>query len=133
MFVTHCSVGNTSYTADEAHQHAKSQANNAVHQLRSIAGLCNAASFDAETMSLPLEERRIFGDATDQASLRFSESFSPVADLRQAWKTLFELAFNSKNKFMAKTFTPTSAACDSCLSGPEADELQKSKGLYVSL
>lgn len=77
--------------------------NNPVSQLRSLAGLCNAGEFDAATLHLPLSERKIAGDATDQAVLRLSESLGPVRDLYLQWKKTFELAFNSKNKFMIRT------------------------------
>ena len=56
-------------------------------------------------MTLPLNERKIHGDATDQAILRFSESLGPVSELKQLWRKTFELAFNSKNKFMIRTFS----------------------------
>ena len=52
---------------------------------------------------LPLHDRRINGDATDQALLRLSESLGPVSELRRMWKKTFELAFNSKNKYMIRT------------------------------
>jgi sodium/potassium-transporting ATPase subunit alpha len=91
---------------DQMHQHGQqveSGKSNAVSQLRFIAGLCNSGEFDAATMKLPLHERKINGDATDQAILRFSESLGPVSELRQMWKKTFELAFNSKNKYMVRT------------------------------
>jgi sodium/potassium-transporting ATPase subunit alpha len=91
---------------DEMYQYGQLVENgrsNAVSQLRSLAGLCNAGEFDAATMKLPLHERKINGDATDQAILRFSESLGPVSELRQMWKKTFELAFNSKNKYMIRT------------------------------
>jgi sodium/potassium-transporting ATPase subunit alpha len=54
----------------------------------------------ASLMPLPLtsrfSERKIAGDATDQAALRFSESLGPVRDLQQPWRRTFEPAFNSK-------------------------------------
>ena len=75
---------------------------NALDQLTALAGLCNAGEFDATTANLPLEERRIIGDATDQAVLRFAESLTSVAALRNAWKKGFEVTFNSRNKFMAR-------------------------------
>jgi len=53
-------------------------------------------------MNLPLHERKINGDATDQAILRFSESLGSVSELRSSWRKNFELAFNSKNKFMIR-------------------------------
>ena len=78
---------------------------NAVDQLRAVAGLCNSGEFDAATSNLPLREREINGDATDSAVLRFSESLDAVSYLRRMWKKEFELAFNSKNKFMIRTFS----------------------------
>lgn len=73
-------------------------------QLRAMAGLCNAAEFDAATNHLPLGQRRIHGDATDQAILRFAERFGPVSQMRQCWNKTYELGFNSKNKYMVRTF-----------------------------
>jgi sodium/potassium-transporting ATPase subunit alpha len=83
----------------------ETKGNNGIEQLRLIAGLCNSGVFDAATEHLPLHERKINGDATDQAILRFSESLGPVSELRQAWRKNFELAFNSKNKFMIRTIS----------------------------
>ena len=78
---------------------------NAIHQLGAVAGLCNAAEFDAATSQLPLEDRRIYGDATDQAILRFSERVGSTQKLRQCWQQTCDLAFNSKSKFMIRTFS----------------------------
>ncbi|KAE9367518.1 calcium ATPase [Stipitochalara longipes BDJ] len=110
MYVTDCSIGmhnmDPQTARDEMYQYGQPVENgrsNAVSQLRSLAGLCNAGEFDAATMKLPLHERKINGDATDQAILRFSESLGPVSELRQMWKKTFELAFNSKNKYMIRT------------------------------
>jgi sodium/potassium-transporting ATPase subunit alpha len=110
MYVTDYSIGmhnmDPQGARDQMHQHGQpveSGRFNAVSQLRSIAGLCNSGDFDAATMKLPLHERKINGDATDQAILRFSESLGPVSELRQMWKKTFELAFNSKNKYMLRT------------------------------
>jgi sodium/potassium-transporting ATPase subunit alpha len=110
MFVTECSVGTTTMTPESARddmvrQRRESQGKNAIDQLRLVAGLCNAGEFDAANSNLPLAQRKINGDATDQAILRFSESLGPVSELRQLWSKNFELAFNSKNKFMIRTFS----------------------------
>lgn len=69
-----------------------------------MAALCNAAEFDAADMQTPTERRKVYGDATDTAILRFAEQLGPVGGMRQGWKRTFELAFNSKNKFMVRTF-----------------------------
>lgn len=105
MFVTDCSISSSAFTTESVRDEMvlKGKASG-THQLRAMAGLCNAAEFDAASTSLPLHERTIYGDATDQAVLRFSEGLGSVADLRGMWKKTFELAFNSKNKFMIRTF-----------------------------
>ena len=91
-------------TRDEMmHRRSEGKGFNAVDQLRAVAGLCNSGEFDAATNHLPLHEQKINGDATDQAVLRFSESLGPVSELRRMWKKTFELAFNSKNKYMIRT------------------------------
>ena len=108
MYVTETSIGTHNMTPEEARDEMMKRRNegtgiNAVSQLRTIAGLCNSGEFDVSTDHLPLHERKINGDATDQAILRLSESLGPVSELRHLWKKTFELAFNSKNKFMIRT------------------------------
>jgi sodium/potassium-transporting ATPase subunit alpha len=120
MIVTDCAAGSERLTADAARdaligeRHTKSRENmssasysrsgssRAIEQLHVVAGLCNAGEFDAATQHLPLSERKIHGDATDQAILRFAASLGHIADLRRSWTTKFNLAFNSKNKFMIR-------------------------------
>ncbi|KAF2031303.1 calcium ATPase [Setomelanomma holmii] len=81
---------------------------NIIDQVRMLGGLCNSGEFDAATMYLPISERRINGDATDQAVLRLSESLGSVTQLRRDYKKVFEIAFNSKNKFMIRLMSPVS-------------------------
>ncbi|KAH8689933.1 putative H /K ATPase alpha subunit [Talaromyces proteolyticus] len=105
MFVTDCAISTSTYTPESARDDMVMKGkSSSIHQLRAASGLCNAAEFDAAASNLPLHERPIFGDATDQAVLRLSETFGSVADLRRLWKKTYELAFNSKNKFMIRTF-----------------------------
>ena len=87
----------------EMRRRPDSDSSTPVDQLRAIAGLCNSGEFDAASIDLPLLERKINGDATDQAILRFSEGLGPVSELRSLWKKHYEIAFNSKNKFMIRT------------------------------
>lgn len=107
MFVTDCSLGVTTYTTDEAVLLAQSAAAAAfpspLSQLRAGAGLCNTAEFDAAEGKgdAEKEDRRIFGNATDQAALRLADSLGPIAALRAAWTTVADLAFDSKTKYMA--------------------------------
>ncbi|KAI2464195.1 calcium ATPase [Annulohypoxylon bovei var. microspora] len=113
MTVTECTIGTHTITVDAAEDELEvstapaiaGMVTTGVDQVRAIAGLCNAAEFDAATMELPVEQRRVFGDATDQAVLRFSERFGSVHHLRRCWQKTYELAFNSKNKYMIRTFS----------------------------
>ena len=111
MYVTECCIGTKKMTPDSmqdeisASQDPTNPFINASDQLRAVAGLCNSGEFDAASFHLPLQERQINGDATDQAILRFSEFLGPVSYLRRCWKRHFELAFNSKNKFMIRTLS----------------------------
>lgn len=67
-------------------------------QLWHVAGLCCAAKFDSETANLPLAQKKILGDATDGATLRFAETLGSVEGLKKGWKQIMEVPFNSKNK-----------------------------------
>ena len=97
-----------------------------IDQLRAVAGLCNAGEFDVASEHLPLNERKINGDATDQAILRFSESIGPLSDLRRMWKKNFELAFNSNNKFMIRVLAlAEQEGLNVALPAQEAQEFNK--------
>lgn len=101
MFASDCAIGVKRMTLGSIHEElGKPSLSNSIDQLRAVAGICNAGQFDAASAHLPLSDRKINGDATDQAILRLSEHIGPVSELRQMWTKKFELAFNSKNKFM---------------------------------
>lgn len=114
MFLTDCAIGTKSIstvalsdgqvvedikTADDA-------SSGAFSQLAALGALCNSAELDAAQASVPIARRNIFGDATDTAILRFSESFKQgnVGYFRSCWQKTYELPFNSKNKFMIRCF-----------------------------
>lgn len=115
MSVSHCSIEAEDMPVEEAKTNFVPGISNpgnavvttAVGQLRAVAALCNAADFDASETTRPLASRKMFGDATDQAVLRFAERLEAggVAYLRACWTQVFEVAFNSKNKFMIRCFT----------------------------
>ncbi|EMD32829.1 hypothetical protein CERSUDRAFT_108626 [Gelatoporia subvermispora B] len=71
--------------------------------LHMVSRLCNGARFEhSDEVDVPIEERQIKGDATDTAILRFAESV-PVTDCKtlvNAHQQLFEIPFNSRNKWM---------------------------------
>ncbi|UPL02021.1 hypothetical protein LCI18_012955 [Fusarium solani-melongenae] len=124
MFATDCSLYTTAFTPESAMDDIRlKQGSSGIHQIRAVAGLCNSAEFNPGSEKEALEDRHIFGDATDQAALRLSEGFGPVSGLRKEWTSVFELSFNSKNKFMAKAFTaPKNQDIDICLGVPGAKE-----------
>lgn len=78
----------------------------ALQSLVQVARLCNGASFVDTNASAPLDQRAIKGDATDTAILRFAESFGngnngvDVTSIIASHDKLFEIPFNSKNKWM---------------------------------
>src|SRR5579862_4070424 len=140
MYVTDAYVGGQEYTPEAARdtlvqtrasfeisngKEPSKTRNNAIEELRALAGICNTGEFDAATVNLPLHQRKINGDATDQAILRFSEGLGSVSALRSAWKKGFEIAFNSKNKYMLRIVEPVDAES---LRGTLADEEQKEYG-----
>ncbi|KAI9844639.1 MAG: hypothetical protein M1838_002094 [Thelocarpon superellum] len=138
MYVTDCTVGAQESTPQAArdtivaNQQNAGVRSHAVNQLRTIAGLCNAGEFDAASRDVPLHERTVHGDATDQAILRFSEGLGPVAELRRLWTKTFELAFNSKNKFMVRTFALAApAGRDLALSSSEATAIEPASTLLT--
>ncbi|KAF5000455.1 hypothetical protein FGRMN_1786 [Fusarium graminum] len=66
--------------------------------------LCNDASFDPTTIHLPLQERLIQGNATDSAVFRFAASGPDGDNIKKTFPRIFEVPFNSKNKWMLTVF-----------------------------
>ncbi|KAN0129016.1 cation transporting ATPase [Lactarius tabidus] len=67
-------------------------------QLATVAALCNAASFEGSPSD---SNRKINGDATDSALLKFADSLLASVDaVRGRWQHVHKMAFNSKTKFM---------------------------------
>jgi sodium/potassium-transporting ATPase subunit alpha len=101
MKVTNAAVFKDQRTPEDGHR-LLADSNAAEHsswqQLWHAAALCCAAKFDSQTLNRPLAERRILGDATDQATLRFAETLKEVNPLNELWKQVMEIPFNSKNK-----------------------------------
>ncbi|KAF2499010.1 calcium ATPase [Lophium mytilinum] len=114
MTVTDCMVHQAPTSASDAAAIAQSTRISATRpantegfaELGQISAICNAAEIDAATAHLALEDRKYFGDATDQAVLRFAESLNDVAQIRTQWKVINTVAFNSKNKFMITVARP---------------------------
>jgi sodium/potassium-transporting ATPase subunit alpha len=137
MSVTTCSIGAQKIIHAETHRTTLPKhpypTSNALDQLAAVAGLCNTGEFDAATTNLPLEERVIIGDATDQAVLRFAERLTPVAALRNAWKKVFEIAFNSRNKFMVRVLEAVEEGVETDVLAAEECEGFREKGWLGAL
>jgi sodium/potassium-transporting ATPase subunit alpha len=108
MTVTDCLIDQESMSTSEAVERVSKQleSHQSLAALACAGALCNAAEFDASTNSLPLSERRILGDATDQAILRFSEALGSVSSIREDWRAVYRIPFNSKDKFMVQVSQP---------------------------
>ena len=108
MFVSEVSIFDKTRTVDGAKECYLRGIDgySSLHQLRCVAGLCNAATFDVTSLDLPLAERRINGDATDSAILRFSEFLGSVQQLKEEWNKVMEMPFNSKDKRMVVLMKP---------------------------
>jgi sodium/potassium-transporting ATPase subunit alpha len=103
MFVQTASVLDEEFSTMEAQAavlKADGPPKDGLDQLQFIAAMCNAAQFDASTIGFPVSQRKINGDATDAAILRFAEELGSVNAFSANWKMVFDLPFNSKNKYM---------------------------------
>jgi sodium/potassium-transporting ATPase subunit alpha len=80
-------------------------------QLALIARLCNGAKFEGNAPGTSLSARAVKGDPTDTAILRFAEESlhkflsmdsgtDVLATLSETYKKIFEISFNSRNKWM---------------------------------
>ncbi|KAJ3019528.1 hypothetical protein HKX48_002005 [Thoreauomyces humboldtii] len=92
-----------------------------IQQLRTAAALCNGASFDTLSLDLPLYQRKVNGDATDSALLRFAEDL-PSGAAKDAFEKVHEVPFNSKNKWMMSLYRVRDTA-SKALFGCEAGNL----------
>ncbi|KAK5054526.1 hypothetical protein LTR84_001417 [Exophiala bonariae] len=131
MVVTDVLLGYTTMTASHAAEEIGAEKDestsrkDALQQLQVVSAVCNAGEFDPTTMHLPLADRKIIADATDQAILRLSESLGPVNQSRNMWRKRFDLAFNSKNKFALRISSPDEqSAVQTTLSAAEAKDFR---------
>ena len=117
--VRRIAVSDTEYSLDADDTSEKSfipelfismRSSSPLSQLALTARLCNGAKFEGNT-NVPIPQRTIKGDPTDTAVLRFAEeslhkclSLDNTADvlplLSDDYKKIFEIPFNSRNKWM---------------------------------
>ncbi|KAJ4865636.1 e1-E2 ATPase domain-containing protein [Trichoderma breve] len=138
MAVTDCLISSSALTATEAieeiAEESTSRKKAALTQLRVTAAVCNAGEFDPTTIHLPIADRKIIADATDQAILRLSESLGPVNKSRDLWIKRFDLAFNSKNKFSLRVSSPSvPSSLESTLSASEISGFDSQKDYILMI
>lgn len=107
MLVTNFSVGLNEFDTEvvsSISSNVERPGQSGLTQVQLVSALCNAGEFAPFDDNVPLNDRTIIGDATDQAALRFAEMISPVDQMRSLWNMVYELGFNSKNKFMIRIF-----------------------------
>ena len=69
-------------------------------RLMTIAGVCNRARYeDSEAGAMGSVDRKILGDASDAGLLRYADKLYPVAIARRMFPKVFEIPFNSVNKW----------------------------------
>jgi len=114
MTVTNAAVLEDQTTALEAHDRLVANkpdtATDNLRQLAAIAAVCNAAQFDESMLDQPISLRKVHGDATDSAILRFAELLRPVHQSQAEWAEVFKINFNSKTKFMLKLMRRSASA-----------------------
>ncbi|KAG6876008.1 hypothetical protein C0992_001424 [Termitomyces sp. T32_za158] len=88
------------YTAQELREKFATEESaggeSAIDSFYKAAVLCNGAT----ATSLSLEKQEVNGDATDSAIFRFIESFGDASAMRTSNPQIYQVPFNSRNKWM---------------------------------
>ncbi|OZJ04299.1 hypothetical protein BZG36_02595, partial [Bifiguratus adelaidae] len=105
MFVTSAGYVDAEVSVDDLSlQLREAKGNNMAkvgQKLHEATILCCGAVFDSSASdNLPISERPVNGDATDAAVLRLSETIAPAQPIRDKHTKIFQIPFNSKNKWM---------------------------------
>ncbi|OCK80749.1 putative Na/K ATPase alpha 1 subunit [Lepidopterella palustris CBS 459.81] len=88
-------------SVDEANRElAQEKEAEALSRIHRASLLCNDATFDPLTKDLPIMERKVQGNATDAAVLRFAEAARSSSSIHNVHSKVFQIPFNSKNKWM---------------------------------
>ncbi|KAI9472200.1 MAG: hypothetical protein EXX96DRAFT_642713 [Benjaminiella poitrasii] len=116
MFVSDVSIGTEGLSSTACNQISSIHFNNSqvttdsvvysqLRQLQLVSTLCNGSYHDPATTHLDVSKRIVFGNATDNAILNFAEKMCSsngtfVESIRANAEKIFEIPFNSKNKWM---------------------------------
>ncbi|KAG8567645.1 hypothetical protein GDO81_013727 [Engystomops pustulosus] len=75
--------------------------------LARVATLCNRAVFCGDEEGVPISKRKVNGDASEAALLKFSENvLGNVMDIRRRNEKVLEIPFNSSNKYQVSIHIP---------------------------
>ena len=101
MTVAHIWYSNETYNAETILK--KKQIKKNLHfwePLLRNAGICSKSEFLPNQDKVPVNARKVVGDSSEVAILKFIElSYGSVKEFRKTYTNLFELPFNSNNKF----------------------------------
>jgi sodium/potassium-transporting ATPase subunit alpha len=70
-----------------------------LEELQMISCMCSKAKFDEADKNLPIEERRVFGDATETGLLRYAAAHLNIDELHSKHPKVFEIPFSSHTKW----------------------------------
>jgi sodium/potassium-transporting ATPase subunit alpha len=102
MFVNSVSFVDHDFATPEDFHHT--EPTKASESLVRAGVLCNDSFFDPSTIHLPVSERAISGNSTDTAVFRFATGGQAGDSARKDTTAVFQIPFNSKNKWMLTLF-----------------------------
>ena len=99
MFVKSLGMIDMEYSIDDLA--VEKETSKGLANLLRASVLCNDATFDPETLGLPIHERAVNGNATDAAVLRLADSAGAASPQNlESYPRVHQIPFNSKNKWM---------------------------------
>ncbi|KAI8328114.1 hypothetical protein BC941DRAFT_445644 [Chlamydoabsidia padenii] len=107
---------------------------NQILQMQISSALCNGASYDMSDVDKEdVNAMAIFGDATDSAILRYAANVNPnlsVESIRSQADLVFEIPFNSKNKWMLTIHRSSTTGLAKMMSTPASPVSRSDWVLY---
>ncbi|PWY98405.1 putative K, P-type ATPase [Testicularia cyperi] len=91
----------------------------AFQHLKKGMAICNDAFFDDKDEHTEASQRKVQGNATDAAVLRLASELPEVEKVKNAHRRIFDIPFNSKNKFMLTVVRAADASEDSSTASDE--------------
>ena len=119
MHVGKATIGIDEFNIDHLDQDLSNS--NPFKQLIVSASLCNNSHYDEDDPNPNLELRKANGDATDIALLRFTHKFPEYRSFSDDYSEIWEIPFNSKNKWMSKVIKPNNLEAHVSIFGDKYD------------